>query len=155
MSSDVKRDPFLTKLALDMKGLALLYPSDSELREALRKGILESHDEQLQRVLASLSEGKTGKPGNGVALAIGQLILGSFLMVAGVAAIAPLLMGVTSPSALTNFFGEAVSHAAATPAFFPELPELVILLSVALLLSSLYALRRASVGLRDAGYDKR
>lgn len=156
MNQDAKQqDPFLSKLVLDMKALGLLYPSDVELRNVVQTGLLDTHDEQLQRVLHSLSSGRPEKNGNSVALALGQLILGSFLMVAGIAAIAPFLMGVTNSSALAKFFGAALSNAAAAPAFFPVLPELVILLSVALLLSALYALRRASVTLKDAGYINR
>lgn len=156
MNQDGKQqDPFLSKLVLDMKALGLLYPSDVELRNVVQTGLLDTHDEQLQRVLHSLSSGRPEKNGNSVALALGQLILGSFLMVAGIAAIAPFLMGVTNSSALAKFFGAALANAAAAPAFFPVLPELVILLSVALLLSALYALRRASVTLKDAGYINR
>jgi len=102
-----------------------------------------------------MTSGKEERGGNGVALALGQLILGSFLMLAGIVAIAPFLTGGTSSSALVSFFGAALSNVATAPAFFPVLPELVILLSVALLLSALYALRNASVALREAGYSDR
>jgi len=150
-----QREEFLSKLTLDMKALALLCPSDFELRSVVQRGLADTHDEQVHRVLDSLTAAKTEKKDNGLALAVGQLILGSFLMVAGVSAIAPLLMGATSPGAIASFFSNALSTASASPVFFPALPELVVVLSMALLLSALYSLRRASVTLKDAGYTAR
>jgi len=156
MSQDGRQsDSFLSKVALDMKALALLHPSDAELRAVIRAGLLDSHDEQLDRVIHLLNSERPEKTTNSVALALGQLLLGSFLMVAGIVAIAPFMMGVSDTSALVKFFGAALSSATSAPAFFPVLPELVILLSVALLLSAFYALRSASTTLRDAGYINR
>jgi hypothetical protein len=149
------QDPYLSKLILDMKALALLYPSDAELREVIEKGLKDTHDEQLQRVLRSLTAGGQAKKGNGVGLALGELILGSFLMVAGIVAIAPFLVGVSDPNALAKFFGTALSNFTPAPGFFTALPELVVVLAVALLLSSLYSLRKASETLREAGYVDR
>lgn len=152
---DRQQDLFLSKLVLDMKALALLYPSDLELSTIVRTGLTDRHDEQLQRVLRSLTLRKAERNVNTVALALGQLVLGSLLMAAGIVAIAPFLIGVTNSGDLARFFEEALTNFATAPAFFPVLPELIILLSVVLLLSALYAIRLASVTLKDAGYTDR
>jgi hypothetical protein len=156
MSQDERaQNAFISKLVLDMKGLALLHPSDAELRSVVRSGLLDTHDEQVKRVLQSFDTGRPEKKGGSVAIALGELILGSFLMAAGVVAIAPFLVGVTDPRSLIQYFGSAVGGMATAPAFLPLLPELVILLSVALLLSALYSLRKASVTLKEEGFVSR
>jgi len=148
-------DALVSRLVLDMKGLALLHPSDDDLHSVIRGGLQDIRDEQVLRVIHSLTEGTPERKGNSVALALGELILGSFLMVAGVLAIAPFLAGITDPRSLVLYFSSAIGGLVTAPTFFPALPEVVILLSVALLLSALYALRRASVTLKEEGFVSR
>jgi hypothetical protein len=146
------KDPLVSRIFLDMKALALLYQTDVDLRSVLRSGLLDSHDDQVGRVLIALRSGKPEKKSNSVVLALGELVLASFLMAAGVVAIAPFLVGMTDPTSLVAYFSSAVGGMVSAPAFLPVLPELVILLSLTLLLSALYALRRASVTLKEEGF---
>ncbi len=144
-----------SKLVLDMKALALLHPTDSDLRAVVANTVLGSYDDQVARVVDSLRAGRPQRKSNNVAVAIGELLLASFLMVAGLVAISPLLIGASDPSTIVNYFSTSIGEIATSPSFFPLLPELVVVLSVALLLSALYALRKASTTLKEEGFSSR
>ncbi|HXW36652.1 MAG TPA: hypothetical protein VEJ36_01935 [Nitrososphaerales archaeon] len=144
-----------SKLVLDMKALALLNPSDKDLQKLVTENLLDSHDDQVRRVLDSIKSVSPRKGEGNVVIAVGELLLASFLMIAGLVAIAPFLAGVSSPSTLLQYFSSSIGTLATSPAFFPVLPELVVLLSVVLLMSALYALRKASATLKEQGFASR
>jgi TRAP-type C4-dicarboxylate transport system permease large subunit len=76
-------------------------------------------------------------------------------MVTGVVMIAPLLVGGSSPVMLVQYFSNSIGKVTTSPAFLPILPELVVLLAALLLMSALYALRRASSTLNEEGLMNR
>jgi uncharacterized membrane protein len=139
------------KLVLDMKAVGLLHPSESELRSALETSILDSKDEQVRRVVDSMGIGKTNGRTGSVVVAVGELILASFLMVSGLLAISALFSGGASSNYIVQFFSSSVNDAVATSPMRQALPVLELTFSILLLLSSLFALRRASATLKKAG----
>jgi hypothetical protein len=149
MKSEFQRQNRLArKLLLDMKALALLHPSDNDLRAIVRTSILESRDDQVKRLVDSLKADESEGVFNGMIIAIGELLTASFLMVSGILMIAPFLVGARSASSLVGYFSSAVGSVVTAPAFLPFLPELVVLLAILLLMSSLYLLRRAAGALK-------
>jgi hypothetical protein len=150
-----KRDYAASRMVLDMKALALLHPSDADLQATVAAGILGAHDDQVARVIESLRAGKEARKSNSFAVAIGELILASFLLITGLVAISPFLVGVNNPSGIVQYFSSSIGSFATSPSFFPFLPELVVVLSVSMLMSALYALRQASTTLKEEGFSKR
>lgn len=156
MNQDEERkDLLVSKLILDIKALSLLHPSDPDLRSVVTEKVLSSPDDQVKRFVSSLRAHKPQESGSGVIIVIGELLLASFLMVAGVVMIAPLLVGGSTSDSLLQYFSNSIGHVATSPAFLPILPVLVVLLAVLLLMSALYALRRASLTLREEGLMNR
>lgn len=147
-----ENDPMLTRLALDMKAVALLYPAEADLRAALTANVLDSRDEGVRRVVESLSEGKPRRGSGPLVVAVGELILASFLMASGLVAIASLFGGGSNPAQVIQYFSGAVGGISGAEPFTQVLPLIEVGLSVALLLSALYALRRASVNIKEAGF---
>jgi hypothetical protein len=145
-------DPTVEKLALDMKAVGLLYPSDADLRTVLASEVLDPRDQQVMRVVSSLGAGKPKRGLATIIVALGELILTSFLMVGGVASIAGLFLGGTNPDMIIRYFGTAIGSDLASGPLYQLLPVLEVLLSVLLLVSSLYLLRRASLTLKEAGF---
>jgi len=154
-SRDERQDYIASRLLLDMKALALLHPSDADLQALVDGSLLASHDDQVARVIDSLGVKRPRRAGGSVVIAIGELLLASFLMVGGLVAIAPFLTGVSTSNSLVQYFSTSMKSLATSPAFFPVLPELVVLLSVVLLISALYALRKASLTLKEEGFASR
>ena len=139
------------KLVLDMKAVGLLHPSDPELRSALEKSILDSRDEQVRRVVDSMGVGKTDGGTGSVVVAVGELILASFLMISGLLAISALFSGGASSSYILQFFSSSVNNMATASPMRQALPVLELAFSIVLMLSALYVLRRASATLKGAG----
>lgn len=156
MAAEADEDnPMVDRLVLDMKAVGLLYNSDVELRETMSARVVGSHDEQVRRVLASVAGGRPRKERGNFLIAVGELLLASFLMIFGLLLIVPLIGGAVTSTSLVNYFGTAIGQFAASNPVFPALPELVIVLAVLLLMSALYALRKASGTLKEEGYLSR
>ncbi len=139
------------KLLLDMKAVGLLHPSENELRSALETSILDSRDEQVRRVVSSMGAGKTGGRTGSVMVAVGELVLASFLMISGLLAISALFSGGGSSSYILQFFSSSLNGMVSASPMRQALPVLELAFSILLLLSALYALRRASATLKEAG----
>ena len=139
------------KLLLDMKAVGLLHPSENELRSALETSILNSKDEQVRRVVSSMGASRTSGQTGSVVVAVGELVLASFLMISGLLAISALFSGSASSSYILQFFSSSLNGIESSSPLRQALPVLELAFSILLLLSALYALRRASATLKEAG----
>ena len=153
--TEERQDMLVSKLILDIKALSLLHPSDLDLRSAVTEKVLSSSDDQVKRFVSSLKARKPQGGRSGIIIAVGELLLASFLMVAGVVMIAPLLVGGSTPDSLLRYFSSEIGQVTTSPSFLPIIPELVVLLAALLLISAVYALRRASLTLREEGLMNR
>ena len=87
-----------------MKALALLYESDTALKDALDKAFTESGDPDLLRFVHLLQSRR--RPGGlGASLiSLGEIVLASFLTVIGIVAFIPTLIGLVMPQQFLDYF---------------------------------------------------
>lgn len=146
------REDIINRLILDAKALVLLSESDEKLVTFLRENILHSHDEQVAKFVSLMRPVKNSESISArLMIAIGELVLASFLIFVGLSVLAPSLMGLQSPNQLLAYFSELVSGISATALSNPIIPVLDFIFSFLLLFGSFYLLRHASVDLKEAG----
>ncbi len=150
-SSDSKTDDLLDRLVLEIKALALLYGSESELRERLEDKVKGSHDEDITRFVKVLQTDRPVKTGGRLALALGELLTAAILVVAGAVVLIPTIVGVNTLSSLVQYFAERTSGTVGTSPLSPYLSFMEFAVGVILLLSAFFALREAALNLKQAG----
>jgi len=150
-TSETKTDDLLDKLILEIKAIALLYGSEFELRERLSDRIAQSHDEDVQRFVKALQVGRHKATGRLLAVALGELVMASVLVVAGTIILAPTVVGVSTLSSLVQYFAERTSGTVSTSPLSPYLSFVEFAIGILLMLSAFFALREAALNLRQAG----
>ena len=138
------------RLKLDVKALTLLYESDSDLRPVLEKSLLEAQDEYVRRFVGLLqSRRQTGDGGN-LPVALGEIVLASFLTIVGLAAFVPVMAGLSTPQQWLSYLSTALAPSTSGP-LRSWVPLLDFVFAAALLLGAFYSLRRAAKNLKNAG----
>ncbi len=151
MSANEKAsEDIISRLKLDIRALALLHESDAELRPVLERSFLESQDEYVRRFVGLLRPGQQQREGGNVPIALGEIVLASFLTIIGLAAFVPVMAGLSTPQQWLSYFSSLAPSSANGP-FFASVPILDFVLSAMLLLGAFYSLRRASKNLKRAG----
>ena len=144
-------EEILARLKLDVKALTLLYDSDSDLRPVLEKSLLESHEGYLARFVGLLQSKRPPEDGGSVPMALGEIILASFLTVVGLAAFVPVMAGLSTPQQWASYFSSQFSHSTSGGPLYFGIPLLDFVFSGLLLLGAFYSLRRAAKNLKDVG----
>ena len=99
-------DDIVNRLILDIKALVLLSENDAGLSRTVQENIVASHDEQVSKFMLSIQPtGNTGSRRGQFLTALGELVLASFLVIAGLSLLAPSLMGIKSPESLPPIHG--------------------------------------------------
>ena len=133
-------DDILNRLILDIKALVLLSENDATLSRTVQENIVASHDEQVSKFMLSIQPtGNIGSRRGQFLTALGELVLASFLVIAGLSLLAPSLMGLKSPDSF-SYFTEIVSGISADSFSNPLIPLLDFLFALILLLGSFYLL---------------
>ncbi|MCL5068612.1 MAG: hypothetical protein M1368_09720, partial [Thaumarchaeota archaeon] len=94
MSNNTRKlDAAANQLILDMKALALLSQNEEELVQILNDRIVRSHDEHISKFMSMLQMRKKtpGRLGPFL-IALGELVLASFLSIGGLSLLAPSLI---------------------------------------------------------------
>jgi len=145
-------EEIVSRLKLDVRALALLYESDAELRPVLERSFLESQDKYVMRFLTLLQRGRSndGQGGN-IPMAVGEIVLASFLTIFGLAAFVPVMVGLRTPQEWLGYFSGALGPSFASGPLYFEAPLLDFIFSASLLLGAFYSLRRATRNLKNAG----
>ena len=151
MEGDSQGQDLVSKIALDVKALTLLYGSDASLGDLLRRDFLESRDENMKRFVGLLQAGRESRRSGALMVALGELVLASFLAIIGIAAFAPDLIGLNTPKELADYFSGLVPSSLGSGPLFPAVVALEFALAALLILGSFYTLRQASVSLKQAG----
>ena len=148
------KDPseqIVNHLILDIKALMLLGQSKESLRQLLDLNLAQSHDEHIVEFLELMKPGK--KKGisaqSYLIVAIGELILSSFLLIGGLATILPSLVGLTSPEQLVSFIGDITQRISVPTLSNPIVPILELVLALALLFGAFNTVRLASINLQE------
>jgi len=138
-------------MQLDIRALTLLYESDSKLGPVLERSFVESQDEHVTRFLRLIQPRRSSEQGGNIPMAVGEIVLASFLTIIGLAAFVPVMAGVSTPQQWLDYFTAVVSPSITSGPLYFGLPLLDFAFSAALLLGAFYSLRRAARNLKNAG----
>jgi hypothetical protein len=143
-------DEAVDRLLLDIKALMLLTGSGGTLPGSVKEKILSSHDEQISAFVSEI--GSSGKISRGtratVITALSEMILASILVVAGLAFLAPAIVGFSSPAQLVSYFDQIITAVSVQSLSSPAIPAIEIVLALVLLFGAFYNLRLAAQSLR-------
>jgi hypothetical protein len=152
LSTDEKAGgEIISRLKLDIRALTLLYESDAELRPVLEKSFVESQDEYMTRFMGLLQPRRVSKDYGNIPIAVGEIVLASFLTIFGLAAFVPAMAGLTTPQQWLGYFSGALSPTFTSGPLYILAPLLDFIFSVALLFGAFYSLRWAAKNLKNAG----
>ena len=150
-ASDDQSEDLLDRLVLQVKAFSLLYGSEGELRERLEGRLLESNDEAVRRFVKALQTGGQGQTGRLVAIALGELLFASLLVVAGTVVLVPAVTGVNTLQGLVQFFAVRAGSSPVGSLLTPYLPSVEFAIGVLLVVSAFFSLREAAANLKQAG----
>lgn len=150
-NSEKKNEDLTDKLVLDIKALVLLHGSEAELKSRLDRKLGESTDESVVKFVKVLQ--KEEKPGSvGLMLmALGELVLASLLVLAGTIVLVPTFVGITSPTALMQYFTENVITGLGNSPLGQYVSLIEFALGAVLMLAAFYSLRQAALNLKETG----
>jgi len=153
-NSSSSKSKVVDQLLLDIKALMLLKQSDSSIQKELESAIVRTRDEDVQGFLKLVEPKKVSNRRESFIVALGELVLASFLVIAGLVALAPAAVGFGSPSQLTRYVSDILTFLASKDpsGFLVVLIEFVF--SIALILSAFSLLRNAASNLKDAGFSQ-
>lgn len=154
MSKDQKaREDVVARLTLDVKALTLLYESDADLRPVLERSLLDSQDAHVTRFVSLLQSRRPSEDGGNLPVALGEIVLASFLTIVGLAAFVPVMEGLSTPKQWFGYFSSALGPSFANGPLYVGVPLLDFVFSALLLLGAFYSLRRAAKNLKNAGMN--
>jgi hypothetical protein len=152
LSTDEKAgDEIIGRLRLDVRALTLLYESDADLGPVLERSFVESQDGYVVRFMSLLQPRRTSEDKGSVPIALGEMVLASFLTVVGLAAFVPVMAGLSGPRQWLDYFTSAVALSVTNGPLKFGVPLLDFIFSAMLLLGAFYSLRRAAKNLKNAG----
>jgi hypothetical protein len=105
-SEEARDEDLLDRLILEIKAIALLSGNESELRERLEGKIMESHDENIRKFVKALQNKRPAGTGKLLAIALGELLMASLLVVGGAIVLFPTVVGVNTLAGLVQYFAE-------------------------------------------------
>jgi hypothetical protein len=143
---DGPTNSIVDQLVLNVKALMLLGESRESIARVVNDKITSSHDEQIQEFVSILQREKAPKGSSkGYLLtATGELILASFLIIAGLTTILPSVVGLSSPEELVSFIGQITSSVSVQTLRSPIIPAMELLLAIGLLLGAFHTVRIAA-----------
>lgn len=145
----------LDRLLLEAKGISLLLGSDAELKAALDRKLIESHDESLKRFVNAMQTKKPSGTGRLLVIAMGELVMASLLVVGGTVVLIPSVAGVSSYASLVQYLTDRVSGVLGSSPLSPYLSPIEFGLGVVLMLTAFFSLREAAHNLKQAGLSVR
>jgi maltodextrin utilization protein YvdJ len=148
-SKNSSEEEILNQLILNIKALMFLDISQESIQQLVDKNLNNSHDEQVKQFLKFTQVGKKrrGSIRDYLLVAVAELIIASFLIIAGLAAVLPSVLGLTSPQELVSFIGQITSKVSIQALSDPAVPALELLLAVLLLLGAFHTVQLAALNL--------
>jgi ABC-type uncharacterized transport system YnjBCD permease subunit len=144
-------DEVVARLKLDVKALTLLYEADADLRPVLERSLLESQDGYVTRFVSLLQSRRPSEEGGNLPVALGEIVLASFLTIVGLAGFVPVMAGLSTPQEWLGYFSKALAPSSTNGPLYAGAPLLDFVFSALLLLGAFYSLRRAAKNLKNAG----
>ncbi|HEV2226839.1 MAG TPA: hypothetical protein VGR56_08565 [Nitrososphaerales archaeon] len=153
--AEKRTEEMLDRLLLEAKGISLLLGTDAELKAALVSRLLDSHDESVRRFVRAMQTKKPAETGRLLAIAIGELVIASFLVLAGTVVLVPSVVGINSYAGLVQYLSDRASTVLGSSPLSQYLPFIEFGVGVVLMLSAFFSLREAALNLRQAGLSIR
>lgn len=150
-SNETRTDDLLDRLILEIKAVALLYGSEAELRKKLEDRITNSQDESVRRFAKALQTEAPRETGRLLAIALGELLMASILVVAGAVILVPTVVGVNSFAGLLQYLAERTSGSLVGSPLSQYLSFVEFAVGLVLMLSAFFSLREAASNLKQAG----
>jgi hypothetical protein len=148
-------ETILDELALDIKGLMLLNPSDEPLAQMLSSNIVNSADPEITRFVSLVQKkDKRSSEGGYFLIAIAEIILASILFIGGLALISPTVLGLSSPQQFSIFVTSLAQSIASQTVSNPLIPALEFIIALSLLIGAFLTLRIASGTLKQTGIPR-
>jgi len=141
----------VSKLALDVKALTLLYGSDDGLRGVLSADFIESRDEDMRRFVRALQTNREPQTRGAIFVALAEIVLASFLAIMGIVAFVPNLLGLNTPLSMREYFSGLVSASLVPGPLSSAVVALEFVFAAIMMLGSFYTLRQASSSVKRAG----
>lgn len=146
-----KIEGLVDKLSLDVKAVMLIAKTDPEVAVLIDKKINQSVDSDMQDFRKIIQRSREVKIFGAILISIGEIALASMLTISGIGIIFPTLLGSLSPSSIIRYFS-AFDIDVFTLGFSGSLVLIVNYgISVILLASAFYILRKVSEELTEAG----
>lgn len=151
LSGGDKSEELLDKIVLEAKALVLLRGSDEELKKRLRTRFIDTQDEGVRK-FADLLQTRS-RPGHVhlFLIAMGELLLASFLVFAGSLALIPAAAGIDTPAGLAQFFTQKAFGAVGSSPLAQYASFVEFAIGAVLILAALYSLRQAALNVKEAG----
>jgi hypothetical protein len=150
-SNETHKEDLLDRLVLEIKAISLLYGSESELKDELQSKIRGSHDESVQKFVKALQIERPAHSGKLLAIALGELLMSSLLVVAGAVVLVPTALGLNTVGSLVQYYSSRVTGNLGGSPLSPYLSFIEFGLGILLVLSAFFALREAASNLKEAG----
>ncbi|MDA4121330.1 MAG: hypothetical protein OK404_02860 [Thaumarchaeota archaeon] len=150
-SSEKKTEELLDKVILDVKAFVLLHGTDADLKTKLDRKLKDSQDESIRRFVNALQVGANPEPGRLFTIALGELILASFLVVAGILILVPIVVGVNTPAALIQYFAARAYGTMGASPLGQYVTFVQFAVGTMLMLSAFYSLRHGALHLKEMG----
>jgi hypothetical protein len=148
--TQVAKDDIVNQLILDIKAVALLSDNEETLQKIVNERIAGSQDDQVKKFIGLLTPKRRSSTGGSFLTALGELVLASFLFLAGLSLLAPSLLGLESPIQVLTYFQQLTSELSTSAFSNPVLPILDFIISLVLLLGAFQLLRSSSTKIRNA-----
>jgi hypothetical protein len=153
--NETQREDLLDRLVLDIKAMTLLYGSESDLKDDLQARIAGSQDEGVQEFVKALQVKRPSHGGRLLAIALGELVMASILVVAGAVVLVPTAIGLNTIGSLAQYYASRVTGNLGGSPLSPYISFVEFAIGVLLVLSAFFALREAASNLKEAGFTVR
>lgn len=154
-SDESRKDDLIDRLILDIKAATLLYGSESDLKEGLQAKVAGSQDQSVQEFVKALQLEKPSHAGKLLAIALGELVMASILVVAGAVVLFPPAIGLNTVGSLVQYYASRVTGSLGGSPLSPYVSFIEFAIGVLLVLSAFFVLREAASDLKGAGFAVR
>ena len=126
----------------------LLSGSDASLQTLVNEKIVSSHDEEIVKFVSMIGSPKPESGRASLLIVISEMLLASILAVAGLALLAPSIVGFSSPGQLSFYFSQILGAISPKSLSNPVIPAAEFVIAVLLLIGAFYNLRIAATYLK-------
>jgi len=155
LSGERRRDDLIDRLILDIKALVLLEGSEVELKAHLDRKLGENQDPTIKSFVSALQRGEKPSGRRLFAIAVGEMLVASLLVIAGIIILVPTVVGISTPAGLVQYFAEKVYGEIGASQISQYVSAVEFAVGAALMLSAFFALREAALSLKKVGISVR